>query len=148
MPTENGIVEKISKGKALVRIQKSSACAGCTARDSCEVTADKQVLIEVSNSVNAEPGNLVEISIPAGTLLKLSLIIYMIPVICLIIGAFAGGIWAQSSGTESSLGAISGAAIAIAASFLVIRRLDRSVWAGKEYRPGITRILLNGTPPG
>ncbi len=48
------------------------------------------MLVEVSNDLQAKVGDLVEISIPEGTVLKLSVFVYLFPVIALIIGAFLG----------------------------------------------------------
>jgi positive regulator of sigma E activity len=37
MVREEGIIEKISQGKAVIRIQRNSACAHCESRGACQV---------------------------------------------------------------------------------------------------------------
>ena len=62
MIIEEGVIEKTSHGKALVRIQKSAGCATCNSRDSCDVVSKKEMLIEVTNDFQAKLGDHVEIS--------------------------------------------------------------------------------------
>ena len=89
MISERGIVERIDNQKAIVRVTKSSACAHCGSRDSCNIS-DRDMLVEVANDLKAAVGDSVEISVAEGTLLKLSVLIYFFPIIALMVGAFLG----------------------------------------------------------
>ena len=143
MITEKGIIQKIIHDKALVRIQKSSACASCESRGACRSLSDKEMLIEVANDLQANVGDQVEISVPAGSLLKLSVLVYLLPVGALIFGAYAGGIWAQSFRAESTSVAIFCGFLAMGACFYILKRLDRAAQAKCEYQPQMRRILFH-----
>ena len=75
MITEQGIVEGVSGQKAIVRIEKSSACASCQSRDSCGEASGRNMVIEVANDLGAGEGDRIEISIPGGSFLILSLLV-------------------------------------------------------------------------
>lgn len=51
----------------------------------------KDMIIKVANDLGAGKGDRIEISIPSGSFLMLSLLVYILPVAALIAGAFAGG---------------------------------------------------------
>jgi len=87
MVSEQGITEKVTDRKATVRVRKSPTCAHCGSRTSCDIS-DRDMLVEVSNDLQAKVGDYVEISVPEGTLLKLSVLVYLFPIIALMTGAF------------------------------------------------------------
>ena len=95
MATEEGIIEKAFENKAVVRIQRNSACAHCQTKGACEMLSDKEMRIEVSNRLHAKDGDRVEISIPTRSLLKMSLFVYFLPIVALVIGAVLGGEFAE-----------------------------------------------------
>jgi len=144
MLTEKGVIEKASSRKAVVRVQRSSACDSCESRQACEVR-NKDMLVEVTNSLDAKPGDTVEISVPAGSLLRFSLLVYFLPVLALIAGALAGGAWSHSLKINPTLASIICGALAMSISFLVLRAVDRSVGKRKDIAPRMTRILLNAS---
>jgi len=142
MATEEGIIEKILPRKAMVRIRKGSHCVSCGSRDACQILNDEEMLIEVANELQAKAGDHVEINVPTRALLKLSLIVYFLPVAALIIGAYAGGALAQSFHVQSNLASIMAGGFAMVIAFCVLKRLDRTAQASGEYYPRITRILV------
>ena len=74
MISEQGIVEKIHKNTATIKVMKSSACKHCSSKESCGV-ADSNMMVEVVNSLHAKEGDQVEVSVPEGTFIKLSLMV-------------------------------------------------------------------------
>jgi sigma-E factor negative regulatory protein RseC len=143
MVIEEGVIEKTSHGKAVIRIRKSAACATCGSRDTCEVVSDKEMLIEVANDLQAKLGDHVEISMPSSSLLKLSLLVYFLPVVALVVGACLGAAWAQSFHVQTTLASIFGGGFAMAIVFCVLKWLDRVIRPKGEYQPRITRILYS-----
>ncbi len=142
MQVEEGIIEKIMDRKALVRIQQSSGCTTCESRHSCDVASNKKkIVMEVANNLQAKIGDRVEISIPESSLLKLSLLVYLLPVVALLIGALMGSILAHPFQTDSTLTSIIGGAIAMAVVFCVLKVLDRRTKTAEKYYPRMTRIL-------
>ncbi len=146
MESEEGIVERILKQKAVVRIQQSSKCATCDSRDSCDVSSDKKILIEVANDLQAKIGDLVEISMPENSLLQLSMLVYLLPIIALIAGALVGENMAGHLNTDPNLTAVFSGGAAMALVFIILRWLDHSTDFREKYYPRMTRIITNAMP--
>ena len=142
MITERGVIDKISGRKATVKIQKSSACSSCESRDSCDVHGGNPMEIEVINHLKAGEGDQVEVSIPSGTFLALSLYIYFIPVVALIGGAYAGGtLLAPVLSLNPTACSIIFGFLAMGITFLLLRRFDKTPGANRKYGPKMTRII-------
>ena len=142
MVTEEGVIEKIFRQKALIRIQKSSACAHCDSRGACQVISDKEMLIEIANDLQAKVGDHVELSLQASSLVKLSLLVFFIPIVAFVVGAYAGGSLADFFDIESTLSSVLGGALAMGITFFALRRLERAAKDKGEYHPRMTRILI------
>jgi len=142
MVTEQGIIEDVSGQKTLVRIKKSSACGTCESRGNCEVASGKSMVVEVANDLGAGKGDHVELSVPSGAFLKLSLLIYVLPAVALIAGAFAGGAFAGVLHVPLSLASVVGGFLVMGVTFYALKRFDRSLRAKSEFRLKMTRILL------
>jgi sigma-E factor negative regulatory protein RseC len=147
MVTEQGIIEEVSGQKALVRIKKRSACATCESRGNCEVVSGKSMVVEVANDLDAGKGDHVELSVPSGAFLKLSLLVYILPVVALMAGAFAGGEFAAPLHLQPTPASIVGGCLAMAVTFYALKRLDRSSRASRKFQPRMTRILHRGGSP-
>lgn len=147
MLRERGVVEKSSPEKAVVRIEQSSACATCESRGACQVQNDKIFLVEVVNDLGAKVGDVVEISMPSGAVLKASLAVYALPVLGLIIGALAGGALAGFLLVQPKTASLLGGGAGLALSIAVLRRLDRSVRSRPDYSPRMTRVFTTPQLP-
>jgi sigma-E factor negative regulatory protein RseC len=142
MITEQGTIDKISGKNATVRIRKSSACSSCESRDSCDVHGAKPMEIEVDNRLQAAEGDQVEVSVPSGTLVILSLYVYLIPVAALIAGAYVGGtLLAPHLALGETPCSIVLGFLAMGVTFILLRRFDKTPGANKKYRPRMTRIV-------
>jgi len=142
MVNEQGIIEEVSGQKALVRIKKSSACGTCESRGDCEVASGKSMVVEVVNDLGGGEGDHVELSVPSGAFLKLSLLVYILPVVALIAGAFAGGMCAPFLHMTPTLTSVIGGFLVMGITFYALKRFDRSLRARSEFRPRMTRILF------
>ncbi len=142
MLSEQGIIEKVTDQKATVRVRRSSDCAHCSSRISCDIS-NSDMLVEVSNDLQAKVGDLVEISIPEGTVLKLSVFVYLFPVIALMIGAFLGEFIADFLQSRSSWPAIFLGMIFFGLAFCVLKIFERKKMSGGAYNPKMTHIVAN-----
>ncbi len=143
MPIEEGVVLEASKRKALIRIQQGSACASCNSRDSCEISSGDNMTIEVSNDLQAKIGDRIQISLPESTLLKLSLLVYLLPVVALVLGACVGAELATILDMDSTVTSVVAGCAAMAIVFCVLRWLDGISDFRKKYYPRMTRILIS-----
>lgn len=144
MPTEQGTVKEIKNRKAVVRVEKSSACAHCGSRSECDILSGREMLIEVVNDLEAKEGDYVELSVPAGSLLKLSLMVYFLPVVALIVGAVVGNDAAKTFGLDSTLASIICGGLSMVITFFALRMFGKGDKAKNKYYPRMTRIIFNG----
>jgi sigma-E factor negative regulatory protein RseC len=105
------------------------------------------MIVAVSNELDAKVGDRVEVSIPGGSLVKLSLIVYLAPIVALIVCATAAGHWSQSIGLDPTWPSILGGAMGMGATFYVLKRVDRSAQRRHDYHPRMTSILVSATHP-
>ena len=148
MAIEQGIVVKVGlkrQNMALVKTVQSSACEACSARGQCNPNVrGKEREVEAVNLVNAREGDLIQISMDTGALLKTTFLLYVFPICCMLVGAFVG----NAIGTATNMGPSNASAIVGIAFFFLAMILVRKR-AGKmalklEYQPKITRIIGRG----
>ena len=147
MLTEEGVVEKLLKQKARIRIKRSSSCAACESRGFCQTLNDREATLEVENHLHAQVGDRVVISMPTQSLIKVSLLVYILPIVTLILGAYAGQVWAQARQIPSTMPSIIAGGAALGLTFWVLKRLERTAQEKNRYQPRMTRILLSGGSP-
>lgn len=141
MVSEQGIVEKVSKTKAVVRVTRHSACAGCHSKGACMPSESKDVVMEALNELHAQVGDYVQVSVPAGSLLKVSFLVYFVPVVALVCGAIVGNVWAAAWHMDPTLAAILCGGLAMGVTFCAVKWFDRAADLKAQYWPRITRIL-------
>ena len=129
---QTGTVEKISGGKALVKIRRSSACGeSCAACGACPA---RDQMIAAANTAGADIGNEVIIYLSDSKVLKAAFLVYIIPLAALVFG-YALGIKLFS---RENMGILSGFA-ALTVSFVLISVLDRHL--KKKFEPTVTGII-------
>jgi len=141
MATEEGIVQRVANTTAFVQIQRYSACAGCHSESQCRPSEKKEMVVEALNDVQAREGDRVRISLATESLMKVTFLVYFVPLLALIFGAALGGHLAPTLGVDSTLASIGFGALAMGAIFLIIRRFDRGAQKKAQYWPRITQIL-------
>lgn len=139
--TEVGEVVRTKGDMAVVRLKRSSACRHCGA---CGLGAGSDdMLLTLPNTLNAKPGDLVELSLGSGQLLKASAITYLIPLIALIVGVIVGYMLGEHMAVDQQLaGAIMGL-VFTAAAFGIIRALDPVFRRSSHFIPRMVSILTN-----
>jgi sigma-E factor negative regulatory protein RseC len=141
MVTEEGIVQQISATKALILINRSSACAGCHSRSACMPSENKEMTVEAINDINAQVGDRVQVSVPTSSLLKATFLVYFVPVLALITGAITGNNIAPSLQIDPTLASMLCGFFAMGAVFGAVKWFDRGANSKTKYWPRVTRIL-------
>jgi len=139
---EVGVVTKTEGVTATVVVQKKGACDGCAAKGTCEPT-DNGMEIEVLNTVNAQPGQTVRVSIGAYTYLKSSMLAYGMPLVFFIAGAIFGkniGVKHLAGYNSDLIAAFTGFA-ALIISLLLIKLISGRAATKEEYKPFIEEII-------
>jgi sigma-E factor negative regulatory protein RseC len=147
MLRERGIVKKASTHTATVRIERTSACATCESRGSCQVQNNRELLVEVKNDLDAAAGDEVEISMPSSSVIRASLAVYFLPVLGLILGAMSGSALAGPLQADSTTASLAGAGAGLAVSVILLKSLDRSVRSRPDYSPRMSRVIKKLQPP-
>ena len=137
---KTGIVKAIRGPMALAVTKREKSCEHCKARDGCEMLGGSGADAEVMalNTVKAEVGDVVTISLRSSSLLKGAFVIYMMPVLGLLGGIISGFGVANilSLKKEPVVGTMAG--LALVGSFLWLRRKAKKLAQKREFIPEIT----------
>jgi sigma-E factor negative regulatory protein RseC len=143
---EEGIVIKIdSTGDqtAWVQTVRSSACESCSERGSCTTEGGSKLMeVKVLNPAGARVGDRVVLMIRTASLLKVTFLLYIFPVLCLLGGALIGQQLALARGYSdpTRLSALMAFAF-FGGAFVMIRLRGKSMGRSNEYSPRIIKIL-------
>jgi sigma-E factor negative regulatory protein RseC len=139
-----GIVIKTeSSNFAQVVTDRKGACGGCQSNpDGCRsCLASAKMESRVVNPVGAEPGDLVKVHLSSDKFFTGAAILYLLPVLVLLIGAFTGVWVAKIYGFTEISGSISGAIAGLGIGYAAVIVLDRSPVIRRRITPTITTIL-------
>jgi sigma-E factor negative regulatory protein RseC len=141
-----GIVIKTEPGNyAQVVADRKGACGGCQSTPggcrSCLASA--KIESRVANPVNAEAGDLVKIHLSSINLLTGAAILYLLPIIGLLIGAFAGVLVSTAFGLTQIIGSIGGAITGLIIGYTAVITLDRNPSIRRRMMPTITTIVAS-----
>jgi sigma-E factor negative regulatory protein RseC len=140
-----GIVLKTeANDTAEVLLDRHSGCSGCQSIDggcsSCRTSAQK-MQSRVANPVGARVGDVVKIRLSSGSLFAGAAILYLIPMVCLLAGAFAGS-WLSAMLNITELpGSILGAVCGLMLGFALVALIDRSAGIRARLTPTIIAIV-------
>jgi sigma-E factor negative regulatory protein RseC len=148
--TESGVVTRRLPGDQLrVRVSRAEACHACKSKDVCASIGAQtsDLYVTVPDTQGARPGDHLTLSIPESSLIKASLVLYLIPAIGLILGAVLGDILAArpaaigiTTDALAPLGAALGLALGVLLSALASRHMGRHA----NYKPSPVPC---GAPP-
>jgi sigma-E factor negative regulatory protein RseC len=141
-----GIVIKTEPGNyAQVVADRKGACGGCQSTPggcrSCLASA--KIESRVANPVNAEVGDLVKIRLSSTNLLTGAAILYLLPIVGMLMGAFAGGLASTAFGLTEIIGSIGGAITGLIVGYTAVIALDRSPSIRRRMMPTITTIVAS-----
>jgi sigma-E factor negative regulatory protein RseC len=142
MSTEEGTITKVSGDKAWVKIRRSSMCEHCGSQSVCSSLSGGETMeTEALNTSNGQVGDRVLIKIPTKSLVKISFIFYMIPVIFLVAGLLAGLKLGEQYFFDPELGSFLTGITACGVSFIIIKLFANRVKKNKDYTPEIIKII-------
>lgn len=142
MIEEMVVVSAVDTAGVKVAAARSSACAQCASKSNCsqgilsEWGQGKTVEIEVQNpdKLTVEPGQQVMIGLNEGSLIRASLLLYLLPLALLIVGALLGAALAEWQQITLSV-------LFMFAGFVIARRLSSGHGADARYQPILLRAL-------
>ncbi|WP_444997664.1 SoxR reducing system RseC family protein [Aliikangiella sp. IMCC44359] len=145
MLQESGLVTRIENNIAWINTQAKLACSSCQVESTCgngvleKYLAGKIFISKLENTLDANVGDQVVISIPKARVTKASIIVYMIPLCALIIGAFIGNYWSEALSILFS-------GIGFALGLLIIRLYNYQISKDKNYTPFMLSKIKSNKP--
>ena len=139
---ETGVVAELQGGMALVKMNESGGCEGCNAAGTCKAAQGGGRMLMAENRIGAKVGQCVTVKVEGGAFLAASFLVYIVPVIFLFVGAWAGGALSTSvlPGVRADYMQAAGGVALLALSIIVIRYLDKKAGSAKGLRPVIVKI--------
>ena len=146
MSTEAGVITKVTGEKAMVLVKRTSMCAGCGSRGSCNISdSKKEIEAEALNTAGGKEGDTVLLEIKSASLLKMSFLVYLFPVVALIGGAIAGMKTGDRYSQDIELFAMLVGIAAFAVSLILIKLVSGWMKNKNEYMPEIVKIFPQKT---
>ncbi|MBI3141083.1 MAG: SoxR reducing system RseC family protein [Rhodocyclales bacterium] len=144
MIEQEAIVARVEGDQAYIEVGgQGSGCGRCHEAGGCQSGLLTQLFrpgprhFRIDNRIGAEPGERVVVRVAEGATLRAALLVYLIPVLFLVAGAFAGT--ALGGGSASADGAaLLGALLGLGAGALVSFAL-RKGRPGKAMQPLLVR---------
>lgn len=142
MPTEEGRVIRAEDKTAWIQTIRSASCEGCQSRHACHTMGGggNEMSVEAINHLGAREGDQVVVEFSTASLMKGTFLIYMLPIICLMIGAAVGvKLTPFFDVNESTLPALMGFGSFILAVLSVVF-IGNRMGKNDAYKPKIIRI--------
>ncbi len=143
MNQQGYIVEIVDGVTAKLKLKRYSACASC---GKCATTSEeKEIIVEVDNTIGAKVGDRVEVNMETVNVLKAAFIAYTIPLVALLLGTVGTFYGLKALNITSNVEFISGGVglIFTFISFLILKKNDKKLRGSKEYIPIVTRIIVS-----
>ncbi|MFO8057184.1 MAG: SoxR reducing system RseC family protein [bacterium] len=139
-----GIIVETTGGQAVIETSRRGVCAECGHKSSCSLEGalgkDVPEKVRANNPIGAKRGDVVEFDLPGHTELKLSLLIWAVPLAGLIIGAITGANLYESFSLSPDVAAFIFGIAGLIIFFAPVMAYDR--YFGRDHRltPDILRI--------
>ena len=147
MNTEQGIVIKVDTKTAWIKTTKTGACESCSAKSSCHTLGGgKEMEVEAINEAGAQIGDQVVIGFETASLMKVSFLIYIFPILGLIAGAIVGEAVAPYFSMNKSLSALLIGGFVFFLCYLFVRKKGNELAKDRSYHPKVIRILPTPQP--
>ncbi|WP_026958630.1 SoxR reducing system RseC family protein [Aliagarivorans taiwanensis] len=141
---ETAKVVEVTEHGAVVECISRSACSACSKAEDCGNSSLAKAFpsrvhrFEVATPLKVAPGEQVELGLPAKQLVRHALLVYLLPLVCLVLGSAGGALLGAANGSSEGL-SIAGAGIGLALGFVLSRRLSRQQ-SGNHAKPSIVGV--------
>jgi sigma-E factor negative regulatory protein RseC len=144
---ETALVTKQEGPLVWVATQSKLACSSCKVASSCgtgiieNYFSGKVFETLIENSLEAQVGDLVEISVPKSSLTLASILLYVLPLLGLVIGAVIG-----DALNLAELSVILLSFLGIALALIVSRFWSKSLLNRGEFQPKLNKVIKKAQP--
>jgi len=136
--SESGVVVGLHGDQAFVEMAASKDCEACGA---CRYTKTGRMLAPVTNSLNAQIGDIVKIDIEPQLVVVAAFIVYILPITFFFVG-YALGLWGgRFFGLSAERLGITGGLLFLVLSYLTVRRVDNRARISRRFEPKMYAII-------
>jgi sigma-E factor negative regulatory protein RseC len=148
---ETGLVTGIKEnGFASVRAVRGKLCGSCACQEACQAQGGRtERQIVAINRVGAKVGDWVLISVGSGSFLKISSIVYLLPILALVGGSYVGEKYSAKiwpAGNPETVSILTGL-LCVGISLMVIRLLSGRLSQNQKNYPAIEKVLPHSPLP-
>jgi len=141
LATEKGVVIRVSPTTAWVKTMRTSACETCEAKGTCHTLGGgKEMEVEAINTPKAQVGDKVIIGFETASLIKISFLVYVFPILGLIAGAAIGQELAPAWNLSAPAFSVILGFVFFSIAFLCIRQVGKKLAQKDTYQARIVRI--------
>ncbi|UTM57804.1 SoxR reducing system RseC family protein [Photobacterium sp. CCB-ST2H9] len=143
-------VVAVARNQITVSCQQQTSCGSCASQNSCgtgvisKVLPGRQHQLTLSTRNIDEPievGQLVEIGLSERSVLQSALLVYVLPLVCMLLGTLLGQWWFVELAGGGEGGVIACALLGGALGLLLARRRASGLSSQGEYQPSLIRVL-------
>lgn len=138
--TKTGVVKAVQGRMALVVTRLEPECESCKAKDACTSLGGggANAEVRVRNTVGAEPGDVVTISIRGSSVLKASFLVYMLPILAMVGGIVLGHFLSRLTSVDKNVLVGIFGLLAFSGTFVWLKKNGDKFSSKKEFIPEIT----------
>lgn len=135
-----GYILSTRKEMARVEVKRLSGCSGtCKSCSGCDTPS---IIVDIENRIGAKVGDLVEIRASGNTILKYTVLIYMIPLVMLVVGTGLGILQFKNLGYKNyELYGFFTGVISLVVSVLILALIDKKAKDKARNMMEIVRVL-------
>jgi sigma-E factor negative regulatory protein RseC len=143
MPYKHGIiVGDKENGWVEVVTDKLDACADCVSSRNCPSDCKSAKMVtKVRDDIGAQVGDTVSIYICRSSMLKSAALLYLVPIICLMIGAGTGSVLAPKIGLGSTASSLLIGLAGLSFGYFLVKAFSMRLSTESGFFPKIDRIL-------
>lgn len=138
------IVEIKDETTALFQMKRLSAWATCKKCLSSMSSESEEIIVEVDNSIGAEVGDKVEVSMEQINVIQAVALVYAMPLFFLLLGVIGSSYVLKLVDIQFSkeiISAIVGITF-MATSYLYLKKNDKKFKESKKFIPIVTRVIV------
>lgn len=144
MFTEIGKIIAAEEDTVWVQTQSKTGCSSCKVSSTCgsgivnKAFSHKVFVTPLKNTLNAHINDEVEVGIPEDLVLKASLVVYLLPLVCLLLALALSSLLLPNL---SEQGSILSAVIGLAIGFVGVRWFSRRKSQQQQLEPVLLKIV-------
>ena len=140
--TKGKVTGTTADGWARLIIERTGACSGCQTTHKCHsCLSHAKIETRALNRVGAQTGDLVSVSLNTEILLKSAAILYLLPVVGLMAGAFTGPAAGKMLGLSEMSSAILFGFVGLCLGFIFVVLYSRKMSAKNLLAPKIDKVI-------